>query len=177
MDIGTRDGLPAVLVVFGVSGAGKTTVASMLAGRLQWEFQDGDWFHPAANVEKMHSGQALDDEDRRPWLAAIARWIDETRATGRHGIVACSALKRAYRDVLVGDRPDVRLVFLQGDRELIARRISTRQDHFMPPSLLDSQFRALEPPGPDERPVTVSIDATPSGIVDEILARLTENAT
>src|SRR5262245_40119676 len=102
--------LPAGLVGMGVSGSGKTTIANELSRKLGWEFEDGDWFHPAANVEKMHRGVPLTDEDRRPWLEAIARWIDEARAGGRHGIVACSALKRRYRAVLIGDRPDVRLV-------------------------------------------------------------------
>ena len=117
---------PAVLVVMGVSGSGKTTIANELSRKLGWEFDDGDWFHPAANVEKMHRGIPLTNETRWPWLKAIARWIDETRAAGRHGIVACSALKRRYRSVLIGDRPDVRLVYLKGDATLIARRMATR---------------------------------------------------
>ncbi len=143
---------PSVVVVMGVSGSGKTTVASLLAGRLGWEFEDGDDFHPAANVEKMQSGSPLTDEDRWPWLAAIAAWIDKVRAEGRHGVVTCSGLKRAYRDVLVGGRPDVRLVYLKGDRELIGRRMAARHGHFMPTSLLDSQFRTLEEPGPTRTP-------------------------
>src|SRR5262249_38663847 len=118
---------PAVLVVMGVSGSGKTTIANELSRKLGWEFDDGDWFHPAANVEKMHRGIPLTDEDRWPWLKAIARWIDETRAAGRHGIVACSALKRRYRSVLIGDRPDVRLVYLKGYATLIARRMAARR--------------------------------------------------
>ena len=150
---------PAVIVVMGVSGSGKTTVANALARQLGWEFEDADWFHPAANVEKMHSGVALTDEDRRPWLAAIARWIDATRAAGRHGIVTCSALKRRYRAILIGDRADV-------------RRIATRHEHFMPASLLASQFEALEEPGPDEHPVVVSIEPSPREIVAHIIAAL-----
>jgi gluconokinase len=133
----------SVVVIMGVSGSGKTTIAALLAGRLQWEFEDGDWLHPAANVDKMHSGVALTDEDRRPWLQAIAAWIDQTRRAGRHGVVACSALKRRYRDVLIGARPDVRLVYLKGDEALIARRIAARHGHFMPAALLHSQFEAL----------------------------------
>ena len=163
---------PAVIVVMGVSGSGKTTIANELARQLGWPFEDGDWFHPPANVEKMHSGVALTDADREPWLRAIARWIDDTRAAGRHGIVASSALKRRYRDVLIGDRPDVRLVYLKGDAPLIARRIATRHEHFMPASLLESQFEALEEPGPDEHPIVVSIEPSPRAIAAQILGAL-----
>jgi gluconokinase len=162
----------SVVVIMGVSGSGKTTIAALLAGRLQWEFEDGDWLHPAANVDKMHSGVALTDEDRRPWLQAIAAWIDQTRRAGRHGVVACSALKRRYRDVLIGARPDVRLVYLKGDEALIARRIAARHGHFMPAALLHSQFEALEEPAPDEKPIVVSIDARPGDIVARIAAEL-----
>jgi gluconokinase len=164
--------IPSVIVVMGVSGSGKSTVASMLANRLQWTYEDGDWFHPETNVEKMHHGEPLTDQDRLPWLRAIAAWIDNTRKAGTHGVIACSALKRAYRDILVGARRDVRLVFLKGDSELIARRIAARDDHFMPTSLLDSQFAALEEPAADERPVTVSIEPHPRDIVDSIIAKL-----
>src|SRR5436305_12801995 len=112
--------LPSIIVVMGVSGSGKSTVGALLAGRLHWEFEDADWFHPPSNVEKMHGGIPLTDEDRAPWLAAIAAWIDKTRATRQHGVIACSALKRRYRDVVIGDRADVRLVYLNVDEELIA---------------------------------------------------------
>jgi len=164
--------MTAVVVVMGVSGSGKTTIAALLAGRLQWEFEDGDGFHPAANVDKMHRGVPLTDEDRGPWLRAIAAWIDETRRKGGHGVVACSALKRRYRDVLIGERRDVRLVYLKGDEALIARRIAARHGHFMPAALLHSQFEALEEPGPDENPIVVSIDARPIDIVARITAAL-----
>ena len=164
--------MTAVVVVMGVSGSGKTTIAALLAGRLQWEFEDGDGFHPAANVDKMHRGVPLTDEDRGPWLRAIAAWIDETRRKGGHGVVACSALKRRYRDVLIGERRDVRLVYLKGDEALIARRITARHGHFMPAALLHSQFEALEEPGPDENPIVVSIDARPIDIVARISAAL-----
>ncbi|AWN46336.1 gluconate kinase [Methylobacterium terrae] len=167
---------PAVIVVMGVSGSGKSTVASLLAGRLGWEFEDGDDFHPAANVEKMQAGTPLTDEDRWPWLAAIAAWIDTLRAEGRHGVVTCSGLKRAYRDILAGDRPDVRLVYLKGDRELIGRRMAARHGHFMPTSLLDSQFRTLQEPTPDENPLVVSVGGTPQAIVAEIVETLTGRA-
>ncbi|MFZ0526722.1 MAG: gluconokinase [Xanthobacteraceae bacterium] len=162
----------AVLVVMGVSGSGKSTIAAMLAHRLHWIYEDADWFHPKSNIEKMHHGEPLNDADRWPWLQAIAEWIDATRRSGRHGVVACSALKRAYRDVLIGDRKDVELVFLQGDQNLIAQRIAARADHFMPPALLDSQFKALEPPGPDEHPIVVSIAPHPREIVETIVQKL-----
>ena len=164
--------LPSVVIVMGVSGSGKSTIGSLLAGRLQWEFEDGDWFHPAANVDKMHKGIALTDEDRGPWLRAIAVWIDRTRGAGQHGVIACSALKRRYRDILIGERRDVRLVYLKGSEELIARRMAMRHGHFMPPSLLSSQFTALEEPRPDERPVIVSIEPPPREIVAQILSML-----
>src|ERR1700730_18568055 len=163
---------PAVVIVMGVSGCGKSTVGTLLALRLRWEFEDGDWFHPASNVDKMHAGIPLTDEDRWPWLGAIAAWIDQASRSGGHGIIACSALKRRYRDVLIGDRADVRLIYLKGDEALIARRFATRHEHFMPRSLLHSQFEALEEPGPDEAPVTVSIEPHPREIVAQILSAL-----
>jgi len=162
----------SVVVVMGVSGAGKSTIAGLLAARLGWTYEDADWFHPAANVEKMHSGKPLTDEDRGPWLDAIAAWIDATRRASGHGVIACSALKRAYRDILVGSRRDVRIVYLKGERELVARRTAMRHGHFMPASLLDSQFATLEEPGPDERPIVVSIDARPPAMVDTVIAEL-----
>jgi carbohydrate kinase (thermoresistant glucokinase family) len=177
MDAETPVGDVAVLVVMGVSGCGKSTIASMLAHRLHWIYEDGDWLHPQSNIEKMHHGEPLNDEDRWPWLRAIAGWIDETRRAGNHGVVACSALKRAYRDILVGDRRDVRIVYLKGDRELIARRVAARSDHFMPPALLDSQFEALEEPKADERPIVVSIAPHPREIVETIVQKLGIDAT
>jgi carbohydrate kinase (thermoresistant glucokinase family) len=163
---------PAVVVVMGVSGSGKSTIGALLAAQLSWRFEDGDRFHPAANVEKMRRGIPLTDDDRWPWLRAIAEWIDQTRQGGEHAVVACSALKRRYRDILVGDRRDVRLVYLDGEEALIARRIAIRHEHFMPQSLLHSQFQALESPGPDENPITVSIAPAPDQIVARILASL-----
>src|SRR5579863_4126303 len=136
----------AVVVVMGVSGSGKSTIAAMLAHRLHWIYEDGDWLHPKANIEKMHHGEPLDDADRWPWLHAIADWIDATRKSGQHGVVACSALKRAYRDILVGDRKDVRLVFLQGDRDLIAQRVAARADHFMPSGFSTASLRRWNRP-------------------------------
>ena len=169
---GTAPGKPAVLVVMGVSGSGKTTIAALLAGRLGWEFEDGDDFHPPANVAKMHGGTPLTDEDRWPWLRSMAAWVDATRGGGRHGVLACSALKRAYRDILVGDRPDVRLVYLQGSKALIGQRQAARQGHFMPPGLLDSQFATLEEPGPDENPLVASVEPRPADVASDVVARL-----
>ncbi|HEX4409919.1 MAG TPA: gluconokinase [Xanthobacteraceae bacterium] len=168
----TADGAPAVLVVMGVSGSGKSTIAAMLAHQLQWVYEDADWLHPKSNIEKMHHGEPLNDADRWPWLYAIADWIDATRKAGKHGVIACSALKRAYREILIGDRPDVRLVFLKGGRDLIARRVAARSDHFMPPELLDSQFEALEEPKKDEHPITVSVAPHPREIVKNIIKKL-----
>jgi gluconokinase len=161
---------PFVLVVMGVSGSGKTTVAALLAGRLRWDFEDADDLHPAANVAKMHAGVPLTDDDRWPWLRVVADWIDETRRAGRHSVVACSALKRSYRDIVIGDRPDVRLVYLQGDQQLITARLACRHGHFMPAGLLESQFEALEEPTADERPIVISIDRRPREIVDALLS-------
>ena len=163
---------PAVLVIMGVSGSGKTTIGALLAALLGWELVDADSLHPAANVKKMRSGIPLKDEDRWAWLRAIAVWIDETRRAGHHGIVPCSALKRSYRDILLGTRPDVRLVYLKGDMSLIGHRAAKRCGHYMPIALLPSQFETLEEPGTDENPIVVSIDADPETIAARILAEL-----
>ena len=165
------------LVMMGVSGSGKTTIAAGVARQLGWTLLEGDQFHPPANVAKMAAGHPLTDEDRWPWLRAIAAAIDGLRADGTSGVVACSALKRAYRDILVGDRPDVRLVYLQGSHALIAAGMAARKNHFMPPALLDSQFATLEPAGADERPIVVSIDASPDEIVAAVLRALREERT
>jgi gluconokinase len=163
---------PSALVVMGVSGSGKSTIADRLAARLGWRYVDGDKFHPPANVAKMSAGHPLTDEDRWPWLQAIADEIDRTCKANQHAVVVCSALKHAYRDILVHGRRDVRIVFLNGTQDLIAGRLAARKGHFMPPGLLTSQFRTLEPPQPDERPITVSIDASVEAIVDDIMRQL-----
>lgn len=168
----TGGGAPHALVVMGVSGSGKSTIAERLAMRLGWTYEDGDQFHPASNVAKMKAGHPLTDEDRWPWLRAIAAEIDRACAAAEHVVIACSALKRVYRDILVHGRGDVRIVFLNGTQQLIADRLAKRIGHFMPPDLLPSQFRTLEPPTPDENPVTVSIDATVDAIVDDIVQKL-----
>jgi gluconokinase len=164
--------IPCALVVMGVSGSGKSTIADKLAERLSWRYEDGDRFHPASNVAKMSAGDPLTDEDRWPWLRAIAGEIDRVCEAGERAVIACSALKRAYRDILVHGRGDVRIVYLRGTQELIANRLALRKDHFMPPGLLTSQFKTLEPPGTSENPVTVSIDASVDEIVDDIVNQL-----
>jgi carbohydrate kinase (thermoresistant glucokinase family) len=156
----------------GVSGSGKTTVGEKLAERLGWRYEDADTFHPASNVAKMSAGHPLTDEDRWPWLKAIAAEIDRVCEAGNHAVIGCSALKRAYRDVLVHERTDIRLVYLYGTEAVIAERLNRRKGHFMPSGLLASQFVTLEPPGADERPVTVSIDGSTETIVENILLQL-----
>jgi len=161
-----------ILIVAGVSGSGKTTVGAMLAGRLGWPFADADDFHPAANVEKMRAGIPLTDEDRWPWLRAIAAWMDEHIARGESAVVGCSALRRSYRDLLLGDRPEALMVFLAMDREVLTRRLAARVGHFFPEQLLASQLEALEPPGPDERVIRVVPADTPAATVEAIIAIL-----
>jgi carbohydrate kinase (thermoresistant glucokinase family) len=146
-----------VLVLMGVSGSGKSTIARELQRVLGWPFQEGDELHPPANVEKMHAGHPLDDADRLPWLQAVARWIDERLAVSEPGIITCSNLKRAYRDITIGDRPGVRLVYLKGGEGEIHDRLAHREHHFMPPALLRSQFETLEEPDPDEHALSVTI--------------------
>jgi gluconokinase len=170
-----QEDIPCALVVMGVSGSGKSTIADKLAERLGWTFEDGDRFHPASNVAKMRAGHPLTDEDRWPWLRAIADEIDRACAAGERAVIACSALKHAYRDILVHGRSDVRIVFLKGTQALIADRLARRKGHFMPPGLLDSQFKALEPPEQSEHPVTVSIDASVETIVEDIVRQLKLN--
>lgn len=163
---------PQVVVVMGVSGAGKTTIGQHLASRLGCNFKEGDRLHPQQNVEKMRSGQPLTDTDRAPWLATIGEVIDGWISRGECGVITCSALKRGYRRRIIGDRRTVQLVYLEGPRELIVARLGTRRDHFMPASLLDSQFATLEPPGSDENPITVGIDRPIGEIVERIIGIL-----
>jgi len=157
-----------VLVVMGVAGAGKSTLAALLAGRLGWPLQEGDALHPQANLDKMAAGQPLDDADRRPWLRLVAAWIDQRAAAGEPGIVTCSALRRDYRDML--RRDCVHFVHLAGDRHLLAQRMHDRSGHFMPPSLLDSQLATLEAPGADEQAITIDIALAPEAQVAAVLA-------
>lgn len=160
----------------GVSGSGKTTIAQRLSRKLGWQYQEGDALHPPSNVEKMSSGTPLTDADRLPWLHKIAARIEEWRAAGVSGVVTCSALKRSYRDIIASNRPDVVVVYPKGSQALIAGRMAERKGHFMPASLLDSQFRILEEPSPDENAITVDIDRAPDAIVDEIVRRVEEHA-
>jgi carbohydrate kinase (thermoresistant glucokinase family) len=161
-----------IAVVMGVSGSGKTTVAVRLAKALHCQFREGDDFHPPSNVEKMRGGTPLTDADRLPWLRKIAAQIDDWRSHGESGVLTCSALKRAYREIIIGDRKDVVLVYLRGSRELIHQRMVARHKHFMPVALLDSQFAALEEPADDERPVVADVSGSPDEIVAEILRQL-----
>ena len=159
-----------VLVVMGVSGSGKSTVARPLAERLGWPFQEGDALHPPANIAKMAAGIPLDDADRGPWLAAIAGWIAERLRAGTGGVVTCSALRRAYRDRLREAGNGVIFIYLTGSKAVIAARMARRHGHFMPVALLDSQVATLEAPRPDEHAVMVDIEQPVDRQVDEIVA-------
>jgi carbohydrate kinase (thermoresistant glucokinase family) len=163
---------PQVLLLMGVSGSGKSTVALELQRVLGWKFQEGDDLHPPANVEKMRSGQPLNDADRLPWLHAVAGWIDAQLAAHQPGIITCSNLKRAYREITIGARRGVTLVYLKGEEPVIHRRIVTRQHQYMPPSLLKSQFETLEEPGEDEHPITVPVHGSVAETVIELLTQL-----
>lgn len=161
----------------GVSGAGKTTVGRLIGKRLGADFLEGDSFHPPANVEKMRRELPLDDEDRAPWLAALASELGRYAARRQSVVLACSALKRRYRDVLRSGAPSLRLVHLKGTRAQIEARLAARIGHYMPPTLLPSQFAALEEPGADERAIVVEISETPAAIADRVLGLLIEAAS
>jgi carbohydrate kinase (thermoresistant glucokinase family) len=160
------------LVVMGVAGTGKSTIARALAERLGWPFGEGDDLHPAANVAKMAAGIPLDDADRWPWLDAIAAWTAEQAAAGNSTIVTCSALRRTYRDRLRAAAPDTVFVHLVGSPALLAERMTARKDHFMPTSLLQSQLETLEPLEADEPGFTVDVELPAAAIVDEVLDQL-----
>lgn len=159
-----------VLVIMGVSGSGKSTVAGVVAGRLGWNLAEGDDLHPARNVTKMQAGEPLTDEDRWPWLETIADWIRQHTQSGTPGVITCSALKRRYRDILRGE--NVVFVFLQGSKDSISGRLASRHGHFMPPALLESQFEALEEPTEDENYISLCVTATPAEEAQEIIERL-----
>ncbi len=163
---------PAAIIVMGVSGSGKSTIGALLAERLGWPFADADGFHPAANVAKMAAGTPLTDADRWPWLDAIAAHIDAARGTGRPVVVACSALRRAYRERLRAGHGDLIFLHLAGAPEVIAERQAARQGHFMPPSLMASQFATLEATGDEPDAVAVSVADTPQSVVDAAMAAL-----
>jgi len=162
-----------IVIVAGVSGSGKTTVGALLAGRLGWPFTDGDLLHPAANIAKMAGGVPLTDEDRLPWLQAIGALMDTDIAAGQPAVLACSALRRSYRDLLLAGRPAARMAFLDVARQVAADRLAARHGHFFRPALLDSQFAALEPPGADEpRVIVVPVAGRPEEIAGEIVRKL-----
>ena len=161
-----------VLVVMGVSGSGKTTVAEGLSERLGWLFLEGDSLHPEANVAKMSAGRPLTDDDRWPWLELVADWVAERVAAHEDGIVTCSALKRSYRDVIRRDSDDVVFVHLTGERETLEQRMRARTGHFMPPHMLESQLETLEEPGPAEPSLRVPIEQGPDEIVAAVVSEL-----
>lgn len=165
-----------LVAVIGVAGSGKTTIGMLLARRLDVPFAEADSFHSAHNIAKMTAGQPLDDQDREPWLAAIADWISAQDGRGQGGVVTCSALRRRYRDVLRAASSRLWFVHLRAGQELIARRVTARSAHFMPASLVASQFAALEPLGPDEPGVVIDASAPPEQIVTSVLASLAQDA-
>lgn len=163
---------PVQLVLMGVCGSGKTTVAEILADRLGLTVAEADDFHPQANIDKMASGHPLNDDDRWPWLATITEWMNERAAAGKSGIVTCSALKRSYRDVLRSAGAPVIFVHLDGERELIAARLNARTGHFMPPGLLDSQIDILEPLTGDEAGLRIDVGPKPQELASQIMREL-----
>jgi gluconokinase/shikimate kinase len=160
---------PSVLILMGVSGCGKSTVAAILASRLGWPFEEGDALHPQANIEKMAAGRPLTDADRLPWLAKVADWVDERIGAGENGLITCSALKRSYRDLINRRGSDLMFVFLAGSKETIAARLAARHGHFMRASLLDSQFADLEEPAADEPAIRVDIGPPAADIAERII--------
>ncbi|MFB4306376.1 gluconokinase [Actinomadura sp. GTD37] len=167
---------PKVIVIAGVSGSGKTTIGTLLAERLGWDYAEADSFHSEANIAKMRAGHPLTDADRLPWLRAISAWIAERLATGRPGVVTCSALKRRYRDLLAGGNPEVAMVLLDGDHDLIEARIKARKGHYFKASLLDTQFADLELPSPDEDVLLAPVNVSPEETVVYILTALSPDA-
>lgn len=161
-----------IVLLMGVSGSGKSTIGRLLSRDTGWPFEDADLLHSPQSVAKMHAGIPLTDEDRWPWLRKVADWIAARHAVGGPGIIGCSALKRAYRDLLREADPELRIVYLKGSPELLHERITHRSGHFFPPALLDAQLNDLEEPGPDEHPITVPIGQTPEATTQLILKAL-----
>jgi gluconokinase len=168
------DPVPLTLIVMGVSGVGKTSVAHALVERTGWVFQEGDDLHPAANRAKMAAGTPLDDDDRWPWLPRVASWIGEQEAAGRGAVVTCSALRRSYRDLLADGHPSVRFVHLLASEEVVGARVSHRHHEYMPPALLRSQLDTLEPLADDEPGVRVATDGDPAAVADRALKALAD---
>ncbi|MFB7947852.1 gluconokinase [Kitasatospora phosalacinea] len=174
MALSAENQQPPVVVVMGVSGVGKTTVARLLADRLDLPYAEADDFHPAANIAKMSAGTPLDDRDRLPWLQALGGWLGERSAVGSGGVVTCSALKRRYRDVLRAACPDAFFLHLSGSHDLVGDRMAHRTGHFMPTSLLDSQYAALEPLQADEDGTVLDVGADPDTLVGRAVAALAQ---
>ncbi|RKE18177.1 gluconokinase [Streptomyces sp. TLI_171] len=172
MALSAENQQPPVIVVMGVSGVGKTTVARLLADRLGLPYAEADDFHPAANIAKMSAGVPLDDQDREPWLRALGTWLGDRSRDGSGGVVTCSALKRRYRDVLRAGCPDAFFVHLSGSHDLVGDRLAHRTGHFMPPSLLDSQYATLEPLQADEQGTVLDVGADPETLVDRAVSAL-----
>ncbi|MFF8513343.1 gluconokinase [Streptomyces sp. NPDC015492] len=168
----TPDGQPCALLVVGVAGSGKSTVGRLLAERLGWAYKDADEFHSEADRARMATGHPLTDHDREPWLEAVGQWMGRIVASGRHAVVTCSALKRAYRDGLRAGRTDIQLVYLHGTPELLRSRLAARAGHFFPAELLNSQLADLQEPGPDEHAWVVEIERSPESIVAAVLSRM-----
>jgi gluconokinase/shikimate kinase len=156
----------------GVTGSGKTTVGAMLAERLSWPFQEGDLLHPQSSIDKMASGHPLTDEDRGPWLEKIARWVEQRLDSCENGVITCSALKLAYRDRINRRGSGIVFVFLSVSKQIVRTRLTARHDHFMPPSLLDSQFADLEEPTLGEPAIRVDATSEPAVIADYVVRRL-----
>ena len=167
-----KQALPVAVIVAGPAGVGKTTTAQLLSARLGWPFAEGDRFHSQANIDRMSRGEPLADGDRIPWLASIRDWISKQARAGHSVVVTCSALKRSYRDILRGARADVRFVQLTAGRDIVGSRMAGRNGHFMPPSLLASQFAALEALQPGEAGVSIAAEEPPDVVVTRILAAL-----
>src|SRR6266581_604481 len=168
----SNDRKPLVLVVMGVSGSGKMTVATILAARLGWVLEEGDALHSESNIKKMRAGSPLTDADRQDWLLRVADWVDERLDDQQNGVITCSALKRSYRNLINRRGSGVVFVFLAGAKTTIAQRLAARHGHFMPPTLLDSQLAALEEPEPDEQAIRVDVGGSPEMIAERILEDL-----
>jgi len=169
---GSTEEKPLVVVVMGVSGSGKTTVARILAARMGWVLEEGDALHSLSNIEKMRAGSPLTDADRQDWLLRVADWVDERLDDLQNGVITCSALKRSYRNLINRRGSGVVFVFLAGAKTTIAQRLVARQGHFMPPTLLDSQLAALEEPEPDEPAIRIDVGGSPEVIAQRVLDEL-----